>query len=69
MTQPSCIRTHPKLVPNASQYTSKGFSTSGCAKTGAEVSKFAKCGKPLHTSESKQTSHPFEVIESWAWLF
>jgi hypothetical protein len=39
MTRLSCIRTHPKPVPDASQYTSKGFSMSGYAKTGAEVSR------------------------------
>jgi hypothetical protein len=45
MTQPSRIRTHPKLVPDASQYTLKGFSMSGYAKIGAEVSKVHKVWK------------------------
>jgi hypothetical protein len=29
MTQPSYIRTHPSPLPDASQYTSKGFSMFG----------------------------------------
>jgi hypothetical protein len=45
MTHPSCMRTQPKPVFDASQNTSKGFSISGCAKTGAVVSNFCKIWK------------------------
>ena len=37
ITRPSCISTQPIPIPDASQYTSKGFSISGLAKTGAVV--------------------------------
>jgi hypothetical protein len=47
MTQPSCIRTHPSPLPDASQYTSKGFSISGWAKTGAVVNNTFSCSKAL----------------------
>ena len=42
MTQPSYIKTHPKLVPEASQNTSNGFSMSGYANIGAVVNKVRK---------------------------
>ena len=51
MTQPSCIITHPKPVPDASQNTSKGFSISGCAKIGAEVNKVRKVSKAASHSK------------------
>jgi hypothetical protein len=38
--QPSCMRTHPSPVPDASQYTSKDFVMSGCANTGDVVNNF-----------------------------
>ena len=42
---PSCIRTPPNPIPDASQNTSKGFSISGCAKTGAEVRRVRRVWK------------------------
>ena len=69
MTQSSYIRTHPKMVPDASQNTSKGFSISGCAKIGAEVNKVRKVLKAASHSESTNTSYLSKAILSLAWQF
>jgi hypothetical protein len=55
MTHPSCIRTQPRPVPDASQKTSKGLELSGCSSTGAEVKCCLKVWKAfshalLHTN-------------------
>jgi hypothetical protein len=39
-TWPSCIKTHPKPCPDASQYMENDFSMSGIVKTGVVVSLF-----------------------------
>jgi hypothetical protein len=54
-TRPSCIRTHPIPVPEASQYTSKGLAMSGCASTGDVVSNFFKVLK----ASSKSLLHTY----------
>jgi hypothetical protein len=55
MTIPSCIRTQPNLVFDASQNTSKGFSLSGWARTGAVVNNFHKVWK-VASHSSVQTN-------------
>jgi hypothetical protein len=40
ITHPSCIMTHPKPVPEASQYILNDLVMSGCARTGDVVSNF-----------------------------
>jgi hypothetical protein len=40
ITRPSCMRTQPNPVPDASQETLKDFVMSSCANTGAIVSNF-----------------------------
>jgi hypothetical protein len=52
MTHPSCIRTHSSPQPDASQYTSKGFSIFSWAKTGAVVNNTISCSKvSLHLED------------------
>jgi hypothetical protein len=45
MTLPSCIRTQPSLVFDASQNTSKDFLMFGWARIGAMVNSFRKVWK------------------------
>ena len=63
MTRPSCIRTHPKPILDASQNTSKGFSISGWAKTGEVVSKVRAL---LRTSTPKD-AHWYLQYAELAW--
>jgi hypothetical protein len=50
MTLPSYIRTQPNPIFDASQNTLKGFSMSGCARTGAVVNSFRKVWKVVSHS-------------------
>jgi hypothetical protein len=67
MTLPSCIRTQPNPIFDASQNTSKGFSMSGCARTGAVVNSSVRCGKLSYTPLSTQTCDLSVADLSLAW--
>jgi hypothetical protein len=59
MTQPSCIRTQPRPVPDVSQKTSKGLELSCCTSTGAEVKCFLKVWKAFSQASLHTNFTPF----------